>query len=349
MQSHVIFGAGLIGCFLGGILTSKGFNTALVCRPRIKQKLSAGLLLTDYLDNRTKVDNLNVIDSDSPDKWELPNQNNADVIWLTVKCTGVERASSDMLPLVGKHTIIMCCQNGLGSDHIVKQAFPENRVLRVMVPFNVAEPSEGHYHRGSEGTLTIETNTASAAFVDELVRQCHGPLMPVSSTVNMQALLWAKLQLNLGNSINALADIPVKAMLEQRAYRKVIAALMDELLKVTEALEISLPKMTALPAKMLPKVLRLPDVLFRLVANKMLQIDPTVRTSMWWDLSSGKTTEIDHLNGAIVSAAKKLRVNTPVNEKIIGLIKDCERASFKAKNREVYSAEALLDAVSERN
>ena len=38
----------------------------------------------------------------------------------------------------------------------------------------------------------------------------------------------------------------------------------------------------------------------------MLEVDPTVRTSMWWDLSQGKPTEIDFLNGAVVAAGRRL-------------------------------------------
>jgi 2-dehydropantoate 2-reductase len=70
----------------------------------------------------------------------------------------------------------------------------------------------------------------------------HSELLPISTTTNMEALLWAKLQLNLGNSVNALADIPVKTMPEQRGYRKVIALLMSELLQVASAMGVKLPK-----------------------------------------------------------------------------------------------------------
>ena len=340
MQTHLVFGAGLIGCFLGGVLTTRGVNTSLVCRPKIQKKLAGGLVLTDYQDNKISVDQVNFADPEVPSLAEKP-----DILWLTVKCTGVEQACEDIRPFVSPSTVIMCCQNGLGSDVLVKQAFPENQVLRVMVPFNVAEPAEGHFHRGSEGTLTIEVNPQNEELVGALINKVSCPIMPITSTTDMQALLWAKLQLNLGNSINALADIPVKAMLEQRNYRRVIAALMDELLMVTANLNVSLPKVTALPGKWIPTVLRLPDFVFKRVANKMLQIDPTVRTSMWWDLSQGKNTEIDHLNGAIVDTAKRLEVKVPVNQKIISLIKACEEGQKQGKQRINYSAKALLDEV----
>ncbi|GAA4274230.1 2-dehydropantoate 2-reductase [Aquimarina gracilis] len=334
MQTHIIFGAGLIGCFLGGVLTSLGQKTKLVCRPHIKEKLSNGLKLTDYLGHASETKNLNFLDSKD---LKTNNENFCDFLWITVKCTGVDQASKDIRPLVGPDTILLCCQNGLGSDHIIKQQYPNNRVLRVMVPFNVAEIKPGHLHRGSEGDLSIEVTLETEDIIGSLTNQIHCNLMPVIQTDEMQALLWAKLQLNLGNSVNALANIPVKAMLQQRKYRLVIAALMKELLWVTKALHIDLPKVTALPGKYLPFVLSLPNFLFNLVANKMLAIDPTVRTSMWWDLSQGKKTEIDYLNGAIVSAAKELNIPCPANNNIISFIKLIENSG--AQNPGIPAAE----------
>ena len=61
---------------------------------------------------------------------------------------------------MGENTAILCCQNGLGSDDLVRQAFPGRTVLRAMVAFNVAEPGPGHLHRGSAGSLTLERHPA---------------------------------------------------------------------------------------------------------------------------------------------------------------------------------------------
>lgn len=344
MKSHIIFGAGLVGGYIGGILTSLGLSVKLVCRPTVQKKLSQGVLLTDYSGNTTEVKKLEFI---APNKVNNTNDNIhlVDFIWITVKCTGIEQASTDITSLFGPKTTILCCQNGLGSHHIIKNCFPNNQVLRVMVPFNIAEPKSGHLHRGSEGFLTIEKSKQ----VESLVKFINTPLLPVKDCQDMQSLLWAKLQLNLGNSINALANIPVKQMLQQRAYRLVIAQLMDELLLVTKGLNIQLPRLTALPAKYVPKILRLPNFLFTMVANKMLAIDPTVRTSMWWDLSQGKKTEIDYINGAVVKAANQLGITATANKNVIELIKRQEKNNETKKTFEGIKASALLKAIGTKN
>ncbi|MFT5840226.1 MAG: 2-dehydropantoate 2-reductase, partial [Flavobacteriales bacterium] len=42
--------------------------------------------------------------------------------------TSIKQAIIDIAPWVNQHTVILCCQNGLGSDTPVKQAYPDNPV-----------------------------------------------------------------------------------------------------------------------------------------------------------------------------------------------------------------------------
>ncbi len=338
MQNHVIFGAGLIGCYLGACIRHQGISVDLICREKIVDKLQQGLMITDYLNHQTQVSGFTFDQSFTKQAREI------DVVWLTVKCTDVEHAVDSLRDIVSDHTLIICCQNGLGSDSPVKEMLPNNQVIKAMVPFNVAELKAGHLHRGSEGDFTIERHDGVSRLVDDLVSQLNSELLPVTACDDMPSLLWAKLQLNLGNSINALADIPVKEMLQQRPYRLVIAAMMNELLQVAEKKNIALPKVTSIPCHWIPKVLSLPTWLFKVLANKMLAIDPNVRTSMWWDVSQGKKTEIDHLNGAIVKQGELVGVDCPVNSAVIHLIKLTEQGTISAQERSI-SGETLYQSV----
>lgn len=326
-MQHVVFGAGLIGGFLAGALLSKGEQVSLVARPSVKQRLANGLRLTDYEGHEALVANVPFIDSS---QLQAPPASLAcEYLWLTVKCTAVEAASLELDALVGPNTIIFCVQNGLGSEQCIKAKYPNNRVMRVMTMYNVAEPSEGHLHRGSEGHVSIEALADCPELAQSMATKIHCALMPTQSCADMDAMLWAKLQLNLANAVNALGDIPVKAMTESPDYRKVIALLMTELLVVVEAKNIKLPKVTALPANWFPGMMRIPNFIFLRIAQKMLAIDPTVRTSMWWDLNGGKLTEIDYLNGVVVEEGRKLDIACPANEKIVAMIHQAEQGQLQ--------------------
>jgi len=323
MQQHLIFGAGLIGGYLSGVMASQAVSVAMIARASVQEKYAGGMQLSDYQGNEAVIaapvfvaaDNAAAVISSSDST--APCQ----FLWLTVKCTAVAAALAEVATWIDDRTIIFCCQNGLGSDALVKERFPHNRVLRVMVPFNVAQIKPGHLHRGSEGDLCIESD---ADDIKQLVSQINCPLMPVHGSTEMQAVLAAKLQLNLANAVNALADVPVKSMLEQRDYRRCIALLMKEWVAVAAKKQLVLPKLTAIPAQRIPGFITLPNFLFRLFAQKMLAVDPTVRTSMWWDLSQGKLSEVEYLNGAVVRQGKTVAVACPANERIVALVHDIE-------------------------
>lgn len=339
---HMVFGAGLIGCFIGACLIRAKQRVTLHARKRIIDELSINdYKITDFEGHQYVVDNKPAFSSS--DQKEA-NVDSVDCVWLTVKCTQLEACVEDLHRFVDESTIIMCCQNGISTHKIIKAAFPNNHVLRVMVPFNVVRLTDGHFHRGSEGRMTIEVTPVMENTAKWLARQLDNQLLPVDITYHMTALQWAKLQLNLGNALNALVDMPVKQMLESRRYRLILALMMDELIRVTTKKKIKLPKIANLPNKLIPLVLRLPDWLFSLVAQKMLAIDPNVRTSMWWDLYHKQLTEIDFLNGKVVDTANKLDVSAPANRLITALIKKKEQGKNDSLNEIEKRFDALLSS-----
>lgn len=317
MANHVVFGAGLIGGFVYGGLSGAGYNARLIGRQKTKAALANGLKLTDYLGNELSLP--------APEFVEPSSEAKVDYLWLSVKCTAVESALDEMAELISDNTIIVCCQNGFGSDRAVRERFKRNTVLGALIGYNVAEPADGHLHRSTEGVLYLQQHPT----LDSLVPKLNTNLFPCDSADDFVAYQWAKLQLNLANPVNALADIPVKAMLEQRGFRRIVVALQKELIAVTDAQGIELPKLTQLPPKMLPKVLNVPDFIFKILGQKMLTIDPTARLSMWWDMHNGKPTEIDYLNQSVVAAGKQTGVPTPFNERIVSLIHQVEHGELE--------------------
>jgi len=340
LKKHLVFGAGQIGGFLAGCLSAQGFEVALVARPALAARYALSMHCSDMTNNHAKIDGLRCVNSEENTGATAEV---FDVVWLTVKCVSVDAALEPMRSFIGEHTLILCCQNGLGADQQVRAAFPTNIVLRVMVPFNVVdlnaqetgaestdEAQNLRWHRASEGALGVEQHPA----IVECVAQLNSGLMPVVCVQDMEATLWAKLQLNLANPVNALVDLPIKTMLENREHRKLIASAQDELLAVTRALELDLPKLTSLPARWVPMMLRTPSWFFTRMAQKMLAIDPQARMSMWWDIQQGRLTEIEYLNGAVVAKAKALGLDCPVNKKLVDQLHQLERGEVTGFSRQ---------------
>ena len=314
-KRHLIFGAGLIGNYLAGCFVSKNLDVTLLGRASMQEKLQKGLIISPL--------NGENIDLATPE-FIFESTTVFDVIWLTVKCTATADAVDDIRKAVGPQTIIVCCQNGFDSDEIIRQAFADNVVLNAVFGPNVAliDRGDGSYcfNQATEGKFVIESHPQ----LEALVCQLNSPLLPIHNSDNIVAEQWAKLQLNLANAVNALSDVPVKTMIETAGYRKIIVALMRELLEVTEALDITLPKVSAVPGRWIPRIMNLPNWAFLRVAQKMLTIDPAAKTSMCWDLHAGQITEIEYLNGALVRQANKLGIDCPVNTKIVDLVHQVE-------------------------
>ena len=333
-MKHCILGSGLIGSYLNASIRLNTNDVSVVARGDWKQRLQQPLLITDYQGGSVTVPPAHIVSEARP---EQP----FDIVWLTVKCTALDSIHSVLSELIGPDSVIICCQNGIGSHAIIENAFPKHRVYRAMIPFNVVLAGEQHLHKGSEGTLVIQ-KTDDHALNETLKRSVQSALVNVTFSDNIEAVQWAKLQLNLGNGVNALSGLPVKAMLENRGYRQVIAGLMDELLLVTRCAHISLPKVANVHGKWMPHILRLPNWLFSRVAQQMLAIDPEVKTSMWWDLHMGKQTEKDFLYGAVIAKGEALGLATPNNQAILRLLRQAENEVRQKGSYTKLSAHDLL-------
>jgi 2-dehydropantoate 2-reductase len=140
----------------------------------------------------------------------------------------------------------------------------------------------------------------------------------------MQGILWGKLLINLNNALNALSNLPLVEQLADRNWRLLIADQMSEGLKVVRAHGITPAKVQGASPSVLPWILRLPNFLFRIVAARMLAINPHARSSMWEDLSRGRATEIDYLQGVIIQLADDKNISVPVTRKVSACVKQAE-------------------------
>ena len=142
----------------------------------------------------------------------------------------------------------------------------------------------------------------------------------------MGGVMWAKLLLNMNNALNACPALPLAMQLSERRWRRMLARQIAEALGVLKAAGIRPARLEGVAPGMIPRILRLPNWLFRRVAGRMLAIDPEARSSMWEDLERGRPTEIDYLQGAILALAQKHKIRAPLTEGIVRLVKQAEAA-----------------------
>jgi 2-dehydropantoate 2-reductase len=332
-----ILGAGSVGTFVGGSLIAAGADVTLIGRAAMQAKIAThGITLTDLQQRSQLVKPEQVRYTLDPAALS-----EADLILVTVKSGATASAAKDIARHARPGALVISLQNGIGNADVLRRETSAQQVLGGMVPYNVLQMAQGRLHRGTFGELTIEADPALARW-QAVFASAH---LPLQLDANFHALQWGKLLLNLNNPLNALSGLPLSAELSQRAYRQCLALLMQEAMAVLKVAGIRPAKVAAVPAALLPLVLRLPDPLFRLVAGSMLKIDPEARSSMWDDLQAGRATEIDHINGAVLTLAAKHGMRAPANAKIVELIHQAENGSIVSHGgTSLYHAcrEALL-------
>ncbi|MGH8441479.1 MAG: 2-dehydropantoate 2-reductase [Nevskiaceae bacterium] len=311
-----VYGAGSIGCYVGGRLAATGTAVTFVGRPRLAAEAKAhGLHLTDWQGADLRVAPAAVRFETTP-----AAASGADLVLVTVKSAGTEAAGRELAPRLKPGAVVVSFQNGLHNAEVLRARLPGRAVLTGMVEFNVVNRGNGAFHHGSEGGLDVQDHAALAPFLPAFA--AAGLLL--KRHADMTAVMWAKLQLNLNNAINALCGIPLKEELAQRAFRRCIALAQRELLDLLDAAGI-VPARLKLPPKLLPSLLDVPDAVFRILAARMLAIDPLARSSMWEDLQAGRATEIDYLNGEVVTLAAAVNRSAPVNGRLVALILEAEK------------------------
>ncbi|HUR39953.1 MAG TPA: 2-dehydropantoate 2-reductase [Verrucomicrobiae bacterium] len=330
-----VYGAGSIGCYVGGRLAAGGARVVLIGRERLAADIRAhGLHLTDWLGADVRVAARDVRFETVPAAAA-----SADLVLIAVKSAGTAQAGRELAGVLKPGALVVSFQNGLRNAEVLARELPGRTVLTGMVEFNVVNRGQGRFHHGSEGGLDVKDDAMLAPFLPAFTASG----IPLRRHADMVPVMWAKLLLNLNNAINALCGIPLKQELSQRAFRRCIARAQRECLDLLDHERIVPARLTPLPPHWVPTMLGVPDAVFRALAGRMLQIDPLARSSMWEDLEAGRATEVDYLNGEVVKLAKSLDLTAPVNEKLTALV----HAAEKGGRRDWTGPEllALLTAV----
>jgi 2-dehydropantoate 2-reductase len=310
-----VYGAGSIGCYVGGRLAAGGADVVFVGRRRLADEVAShGLTLTDLHGADLRVD--------APRYETSPAAaSRADLVLVTVKSGATAEAAEALAPHLKAGAVVVSLQNGLRNAAVLREHLPEAIVLPGMVGFNVVHSGEGRFHQGTDGDLGVQDHAALDAFAP-LFANAGFTLAREADLHGVQA---AKLLLNLNNAVNALSALPLKTELSQRAYRRCLALAQREALAAYRAAGIAPAKTAGLDPRLLPVLLGLPDALFTRVAAKMLAVDPHARSSTQDDLAAGRPTEVDYLNGEIAALAAEHGRIAPVNARLTALVHAAEQ------------------------
>jgi 2-dehydropantoate 2-reductase len=310
----IVLGAGAIGCYVGGRLAAGGRQVTLVGRHRTIDDISRqGLQVSDLDGYQAHL--VPAAMRLCTSLAEVPMTPDC-VVLLCVKGGATESAALELSACCPPGTLVVSLQNGVDNVARLSAIAPRMKTIPGMVACNVVQPHPWHAHRATSGRFYLARHPVTREMA--LLMDACG--LTTELVEDMRPVQWGKLLLNLNNPVNALSDLPLRAQLLDRDYRCVLADLQEEALAVMRHAGIRPAQIAPVPPHLMPRLLRLPSWLFRLIASRMLRIDAQARSSMWDDLQTGRITEINDLCGAIVRLATQHGTHAPRNAAMCKLI-----------------------------
>jgi 2-dehydropantoate 2-reductase len=318
----------MIGIYVGGLL-ARDADVTLIGRPSMLDALAGGLRLTD-------VDQLDVTVSSFTAATDPAALAGADLVLVTVKSMQTADAAAAIAAHAPPGAPVISFQNGVSNTDLLRERLPGRPVLAGMVPFNVAQRGPAHFHRGTGGGLVVEDSPALAPFEALLNRSFE-----LKKSSNITGIQWGKLLVNLNNAINALSGVSLAEEFRQRDYRRSWALAMAEGLKLLKAARIEPVDAVAMPLKLMPQIMSLPDAIYGYVmaagGGAKVRVDPHARSSMADDLVRGRPTEVDYLQGELVRLAARLGRTAPVNARLVQLVKAAEGGAPPIPAKALYA------------
>ncbi len=312
-----VLGAGSIGCFVGGCWQAAGLDVSFIGRPSFDREIADhGLTLSDYSGWQVHLPPERVDYRCEPDGLA-----EADIVALCVKSGATADAAREIAAHGRPGSTVISFQNGISNVEALERELGERfRVVRGMVPYNVAYLGDGRFHKGVAGDLFADDRPETQA----LAGAVGASPAALKLSNDMLGIAWGKLLINLNNAVSALSGRTLLEELRERDYRRVFAASMREGLKLLDRAGIEPAKVGAVGPRLLPWVIASPDWLFRNLFMKAWKIDAKARSSMADDLAAGRKTEVDYINGELVGLAEQLGTEAPVNRKVVELIRKAE-------------------------
>lgn len=333
-----IYGAGSLGTVLGAYMSKAGQPVELVNR----NKAHVQALREKGAHIKGTVDLTVPVNAIFPDEMS----GKYDVIFLMTKQLFNEEVVTSLKPMLSEQGVIVTLQNGIPEPDIAN-IVGQDHTMGCVVEWGATLSAPG------ESTLTSSPDSLSFhmgkmdGITDEqvrLVKQLLETMCPVYVEDNLIGARWSKLLINatfsgLGTVIGGLfGDVS-----EDKAARKVAVRCMKECIDVGHAAGAVF---APVQGKDITKLFYYNGSLKRAFAEFLLPIAMKkhrgIEPSMLQDLKHGKPCEIDAINGVVCKWGKKYGVPTPINDRIVEVVKKEQAGELSLSKDNIHLFDDLL-------
>jgi 2-dehydropantoate 2-reductase len=230
----------------------------------------------------------------------------AQVLFVFVRATDTLRALRPFVGNLDPACAIVSLQTGIGNEDAVKATLGGSVALVIGATTESAlTTAPGAVRPLGTGTTIVGTAGAAPEVCTRVAQLLADAGMKATVAYDIRSHLWGKLIVSAAiNPVAALLDRPNRVIVEDPNASELARALATEAAGVAAALRIALPFSD-------------PWTYVRSIAEQTADL----YNSMQFDLEHGVPTEIDHVNGAVVAAARRVGVATPYNDAVTRLVR----------------------------
>ena len=244
-----------------------------------------------------------------------------------------------------KEAIIISTQNGVRADYILRKYFSGNKIITGIVMFGATFYRPNRTVHNFKGNLMLgNIFNEKVAGIDE-VSSFLKSAFSVIILDRIKGAKYLKLFINLNNCIPAILGLSMQETFSDPDFAKLAIKLNKEAFSLIEAVGIELADLPTFP---LARLEGLASMEINQAANvfskamNSLSKEP-LYGSILQSIKSGRPSEIDYINGEIVSLAKRNNLEAPINEKIVELVyRVQEKGSFINKENLLAEIERMV-------
>lgn len=322
-----LVGAGAVGSVLAAGLMRAGRPVTLIIRPESEKAYS-------------KLPGLRISHSHGQADWVIPmpayqthyRMPKEAVVLVAVKHRDLESVMQALAAQEQPPQHIVCCLNGVSAARALAQRFPDSQVSALTVMFNAQLLDRLHAQITTAPELLLQTRSAD---VSAMLQSSDWKLKEAADA----SVAWGKLLINLANALCALTHTTFKDLLTEPALRTSFVLTLDEATTLLRQSKLRYQLPIPLPYWAYRWVLLHGGPVAWQAAKRRNGLTDQSYPSMVADLSQGKITEVQELNGEIVGLAHTMGLQAPVNQRI------CELVEARTTDPQLprLSAEQLLD------
>jgi 2-dehydropantoate 2-reductase len=310
----LILGAGAIGSFVGAQLGLAGYAVTLIGRDPLVSAVheASGLVLYDVDGRRQLVPGVSASTSVAD---ALGRGDAYDLTLLAVKAYDTATATAE-LEAAGARGPVLTLQNGIGNEEMLSEVFGADAVIAGAIDTPVSMPAPGtvQVHRTAYRIGLAPVGRQAPAGLAALALSESG--FDVRRFPDYRSLKWTKLLMNmLANAACAILDWSPAQVMRCQASARLEARAWQEALAVMAALAIRPVSLGGYPFPLVAPLARaappgwLAHGLSRFVAGGRGSKMPSLQIA----LGTGKPSEVNWLNGAVVRSAAEMGLPAPVN------------------------------------